>query len=217
MMPLVVPGEVLQQANALQQTASAAAGIAGPVLAGILVVTVGPGWALIGDAASFVVSVVLFALLRLERIPRPEPHTFVADLRDGWSDFWSRHWFRAVVIGASAFNLIYAAYTVLGPVSSDRHYHGAATWAAVATAAAVGSVVAGLIATRLRPRRPLRTAVPFVALAALAPVAFAVHAPVAVLVAAAAVGGAGLIIFDSLWETSVQRHIPGPPIAGQLP
>jgi MFS family permease len=34
------------------------------------------------------------------------------------------------------------------------------------------------------------------------------HPGVATVALLAAVGGAGLIIFDSLWETSVQRHIP---------
>jgi predicted MFS family arabinose efflux permease len=208
LIPSLVDADALQQANALQQTASSAAGIAGPAIAGVLVATVGPGWALVGDATSFAFSAIMLAQLRLERVPRPTRQRMITDLRDGWGDFWSRPWFRDIVIGASMFNLLYAAYNVLGPVSSDRYYHGATAWATVATSAAVGSVAAGLISVRLRPRRPLRAAVPPIALSSLAPFAFAAKLPIEVIAAAAAAGGGGLIVFESLWQTSVQRHIP---------
>lgn len=206
--PSLVTPEHLQQANGLQQTASAAAGIAGPAIAGILVVSVGPGWAIVGDAATFLVSVVLLAQLRLENIPRSERQHWLHELRAGWHDFWNRRWFRTIVIGASVFLFFYSGYTVLGPVLSEERYGGAGAWAIISTSSAVGAVVAGLVAARIRPRHPLRTAVPLIAFSCLAPFALAFLLPVPLAAVAAAAGGAALVFFDTLWQTAVQRHVP---------
>jgi hypothetical protein len=72
-----------------------------------LVVTAGPGWAIIADSASFFVSVICLASIRIGDIPRPAPQHWVRDLRDGWTDFWHRRWFRTAVLGSSLFNLLY--------------------------------------------------------------------------------------------------------------
>jgi MFS family permease len=208
LIPSLVKPEFLHQANGLQQTAAAAAGIGGPALAGILVVSVGPGWAIIGDAATFFISIVLLAQLRLISVPRPARQHWVRDLRDGWTDFWNRRWFRTVVIGASAFNFLYSAYTVLGPVTTNDHYGGAGAWAIASTASAVGGVCAGLVAVKLNPRHPLRVALPLIAFVSLAPFALAALLPVIVVAIAAAVGGASLVLFEALWQTTVQRNIP---------
>jgi MFS family permease len=208
LLPALVKPEDLRQANVLQQTSSAAAGVAGPAAAGVFVVTVGPGWAIIADAGTFFVSVATLALIQFSHVPRGKGRNWFRDLHDGWKDFWTRRWFRDVVVGFSAYNLLFAMYTVLGPAMSRRYYGGAAAWATIATASAVGSVLAGLVATRLRPQHPLRLALPVAMLGCLAPLGFATLAPLPVLATAGALGGAGLLVFESLWQTSVQRHVP---------
>jgi MFS family permease len=206
--PALVQSEHLQQANALQQTANSIAGIAGPAVAGLLVVSVGPGWAIIGDAATFFVSVALLAALRFTEVTRQAAPGLIGQLREGWNDFWSRDWFRTIVFAASAFNLLFAGYVVLGPVMSKLHYGGAGAWATVATVGAIGATIAGLVALKIRPRHPLRIGTLMLAPACLAPLAFAALLPLwAVAIAAAFVGGA-LMLFNTLWNTSVQRHIP---------
>jgi predicted MFS family arabinose efflux permease len=206
--PALVRPAYLQQANALQQTTTAAAGIAGPAVAGLLVVTVGPGWAIVADAVTFAVSAGLLLRLRLTQAPRQERQHWIRDLRDGWTDFWGRIWFRAVTLSFAGINLLYAAYLVLGPLASRRYYDGAETWAAVCTASGVGAMIAGLVAARLRPHYPLRAAVLFALLGGLAPVAFSARMPVWVVACGAALDGAGIVLFESLWQTTVQRHIP---------
>ena len=109
---------------------------------------------------------------------------------------------------AVVFNFTYAAYSVLGPVASQRSYAGAAAWATVATLGGVGSVLGGLLTMRLRPRRPLLLAVPMAALLALPPLAFAAGLPVPAIAVTAALGGAGIIVFSSLFDTTMQRQVP---------
>jgi hypothetical protein len=206
--PALVKPEHLQQANALQQTSNSIAGIAGPAVAGVLVVSVGPGWALVGDAATFFVSVVLLAALRFTEIARDTAPSLMHQLREGWTDFWSRDWFRTIVFAASAFNLLFAGYVVLGPVMSRLHYGGAGAWAIVATSSAVGATIAGLVALKIRPRHPLLVGTLMLAPACLAPLAFAALLPLWAIAIASAFVGSALMLFNTLWNTSVQRHIP---------
>ena len=100
---------------------------------------------MVADAGTFFVSVAMLSLIRFRHVPRARPQNWVRDLRDGWQDFWAREWFRDLVIGASVFNLLVGVYVVLGPVVSRRYYGGVGAWAVTATAAAVGSVLAGLV------------------------------------------------------------------------
>jgi hypothetical protein len=104
--------------------------------------------------------------------------------------------------------MLYGMYFVLGPLASRRYYGGAAAWAIVSTVAGIGSVLAGLAAVKLRPRHPLTLALAVAALAFLAPLAFAGLLPVPVIAVAAALGAGGIVVFSSLWQTSVQQHVP---------
>jgi len=206
--PAVVRTEQLQEANSLLQISFAAAGVAGPAVAGVLVVAAGPGWAIVGGTATFLISAALLARLRLAEEPHAGSQRWLVELRQGWVEFVNLPWFRNVVVGASVFNCSYAGFIVLGPLVAKENYGGASTWAAILTASAVGAVVAGLATIRARPLHPLRVAVPAIALASIAPLAMAGLLPPIAVAFAAAIGGAGIIIFESVWQTSVQRQVP---------
>src|SRR5580704_15598834 len=208
LVPAVVSPANLQQANQLQQVASAAASIAGPALAGVLVVTASPGWAILLDAGSFAVSVGLLAAMQLNNVPRPARQHFLRDLRDGWDEFRSRSWLWPMVIAFSIVNMLVGAYSVLGPVASQRYFGGAAAWATVATVGGLGSVAGGLLASRLRARHPLRLGVSVAVLGGLTPLAFAAGLPVPAIAAVAAIAGTGIILFLSLFNSTMQRQVP---------
>ncbi len=208
LVPAVVSPANLQQANQLQQVASAAASIAGPALAGVLVVTASPGWAILLDAGSFAVSVALLAAMQLNNVPRPSRQHFLRDLRDGWDEFRSRSWLWPMVIAFSIVNMLVGAYSVLGPVASQRYFGGAAAWATVATVGGLGSVAGGLLASRLRARHPLRLGVSVAVLGGLTPLAFAAGLPVPAIAAVAAIAGTGIILFLSLFNSTMQRQVP---------
>ena len=163
-MPAVVSTERLQQANALRGLTEGVGRIAGPALAGVLVVGIGPGWALAVDAATFGISAAF-----LVRIPMPahvpvESHSFLADLRDGWDDFRSRTWLWTTVASTTFGNMLFAAYFVLGPLVADVELGGAGAWALIASAFGLGLLVGGLVLLQLDPRRPVLVATLAVAL-----------------------------------------------------
>src|SRR5919199_1162945 len=51
--PQLVPPEQLQAANGLMYVTVSIGGIVGPAIGGVLVATVGPGWAIFGDGITF--------------------------------------------------------------------------------------------------------------------------------------------------------------------
>ena len=207
-MPAVVSTERLQQANALRGLTEAIGRIAGPALAGVLVVGVGPGWALAVDAATFGVSAAFLAAIAMPAHVPVESHSFLADLRDGWDDFRSRTWLWTTVASTTFGNMLFAAYFVLGPLVADRELGGAGAWAVIASAFGVGLLVGGVVLLQLDPRRPVLVATLAVALYTL-PLAFlAIPAAAVVTAGAALLAGAGLAVANNLWETTQQRHVP---------
>ena len=149
---MTVTAERLQQANSLLGLAKSAGNIAGPALAGIIVVSASPGWAIAADAATFGLSAMFLVALHVPRQAPLPSRSFVADLREGWGEFRSRTWLWVIVLAASLVNLLYATVTVLGPKVAEDDLGGAGAWALIVTLSGVGSVAGGLVALRLRSR-----------------------------------------------------------------
>jgi MFS family permease len=209
LLPQVVPAEQLQLANALRASAISAGEILGPLAAGVLVATAGAGGAIAADAATFAVSAVCLVLLRAPARAAAPSSTFVADLREGWVAFRSRRWVWTVVAYFAIGNILWGAWNGLGPVVADRDLGGATAWSVVLAAVGVGALAGSLVATQVKPRRPLVFVALTDGLFAL-PLAFLAAAPpVAVLACGALLAGAGMTLGMSVWESTLQRHIPG--------
>jgi predicted MFS family arabinose efflux permease len=113
------------------------------------------------------------------------------------------------VVGAALGNVaLAAAITVLGPIVADRELGGAAAWGAIVAGEGVGFVLGGLLALRLRPRRPLKVAMLGVLASACLFPLLAAGAPIPLIVAGAVVSGIGLELFGVLWDTTLQQHVP---------
>lgn len=213
LLPLLA-GERLQQANALRGMAMSAGRIAGPAIAGVLVVTAGPGWAVLIDAASYGVSALLLARVRRDHAPAPDDVTagtrpsFLTDLRQGFDEVRSRTWVWSIVVVFAFTNAIGAAFPVLGALVAKRDLGGAGAWAAILAFRAAGSLLAGATLLRLSPRRPLLVAVEVGMISALPLFLLAIPAPLVVIMLAGLVSGVCGMTFNTLWETTLQRHIP---------
>ena len=73
MVPVLLPPEERKAAYLLISQSESALSILGPATSGILVATVGPGWALAVDAATFLVAAGFLALARIPRAARDGP------------------------------------------------------------------------------------------------------------------------------------------------
>jgi MFS family permease len=207
--PQTVPAENLQEANALMGLTVNAADIAGPALAGVLVLTAGAGWGLAVDAVSFVVSAAFLSRLRLPSVAAAAGSVW-RDLREGWHAFRARTWlWTSVLFFTCWIAFVFSPLQVVGAQISRLYLGGAGAWAAINTAIGVGAVAGAVLAMRWRPRHPLRAAflIGLVSTPALA-VAIALHAPLAVIVAAALLEGVAMSVFNTMWFTAQHRTIP---------
>jgi len=208
LVPEIVPAAQLQQANALISFARNLLSIGGPAAAGLLIAGFGPGPAFGVDAATFAVSAVSLAMLRLPRRNLPARGSFRADLAVGWRELAIRPWYWLNLIAHALCNFAVAGYYVLGPVIAARRLGGAPAWGAISACWAVGAVSGGLLALRVRPRRPLVTSNLAMVLGALPLLALARPLATWEIAVAAALGSAGTIFLNSVWLATMQELIP---------
>ncbi len=207
--PQVVPPDRLQPANGLLRLSMNGSRILGLAIGGGLVATIGPGWALAVDAASFLVSALMLAGVRVANTRSESGTTMLADLRHGWREFVGRQWIWVIVLQFALVNAAAnAGLGVLGPVLAKRDLGGAPAWSLILAAEAAGMVLGVLVAIRFRPKRPMLaatvamfpTAAPFALLG--------MHAHVLIVASAAFIAGICIDIFAVLWDTALQQHIP---------
>jgi MFS family permease len=205
------PGQ-LQPANALRGLSFSLAAVAGPGLAGVLVAGSGPGAAFLFDAGTFAVSVACLLRLRpfvAAQATEPTPPPFRSAVREGWREVSSRSWLRAGLAAMSAYHaLVLPAVFVLGPVFISRRLGGAGAWAAVVVAFGLGSIAGDLVLLRVRPRRGLRAAALGLVLASTQAAVYGAAAPLALTCALQFVTAIGVTVFFTLWEVTLQEHIP---------
>jgi MFS family permease len=208
LVPEAVSEPFLQQANALLRIGVNATQVGGAALGGGLVAAVGPGWAFAVDAASFFVSAAVIGRMRVGA-GRGASRRFLDDLIEGWRAFAEREWLWAVVLSFSFIGAAsVGAWSVLGPATAKAELGGASAWGAILAADAVGLVIGGVVALRVRIRRPLLVGQLLTVLLALPLVLLALPAPVVVIALGTGVGGAAIEVFSVFWETALQRHVP---------
>jgi MFS family permease len=209
LVPQIVEDAHLQQGNALNGLAESGGRVVGPALAGVIIATSSPGWAVLVDALSYLVSVVSLAMVRADWSVIKPSDTFLVLLRQGWQQFWDRTWLWVVVVQSSIVNmLIFAPYFVLGPVVAKEHLRGATAWGAVLASLGVGALVGGAIMLRVHPRRPLLVAMLTSFVWAFPLVAMAYPVSTVAIAIGSFLGGGAMSVFGALWNTTMQREIP---------
>ena len=203
--------EILQDSNAATMLSSNIALILGTAIAGTIVVTIGPGWAIIIDGVTFLIAGLLVYSMRSSTpaMEQAESSSPWREIRSGWREFRARRWVWIIVL---TFSFIVAmeraVYSVLGPLVAEKKLGGPKPWSFILATWAIGSVVGVLFAGKLRPRYPIRLGILihipvffwFFSLANITNVAL-------IAVFSFFVG----IAFDFayvLWITTLQQHIP---------
>jgi len=206
--PSVVSAARLQPANALIALSRSTSQICAPILAGVVVAAFAPGWALAAAAVTFVVAAVSLGRLHLPRIARSDRPGMWSELAAGWHEMAVRPWYLSNLAAHALGNLAIATFLVLGPVIASRSAHGSTTWGLIAASIAVGSVLGGVVAFRVLPRRPLVIANLAVTISALQMVALAHSLPTPLIMATAVAGFAGTSFLNRVWTTVMQQLIP---------
>ena len=206
--PETVPADQLQQANSLLDLPQSLFSVGGPAVGGVLIAVFGTGWLFAFDAATFVVSVISLAMLRLPARSLPAAGSFVADLAEGWHELAIRPWYWINLMAHACWNFAVPALLVLGPVICARSLGGATAWGLISASFGVGAVAAGLFVLRVKPRRPLVVGNLLLTLGALPLLALAVTRSVPVICVANGLSGFGLVALNGLWTPTMQVLIP---------
>lgn len=209
--PQIVPGRRLQEANALLTFSRWAGKVAGPAFAGVLLALGSPGTALGVDAATFAVSAACLWGVRAPgvRAEDDEGESFFAELRHGWREFSRRSWMVAIILSAAISNAIYfPIFQVLGPTVARESLGGSSSWALIMALWGVGGVLGGIVAFSIRPRRPLLVSEGFIVIFALPVALLAIPASTAVIALGALVGASTVSLAEILYETTAAQQIP---------
>jgi hypothetical protein len=177
-------------------------------VSGVIVAVAEPGWIFAIDALSFVGSASFLAFLPVAAGERAERKPFLADLAEGARATWSRGWLRAELAIVAVTILGIGIFLVLGPVISQRDLGGAASWGIILTGGSIGGILGGLVALRLRARRPLVASFVAWSLSALPALALVPPLPVAAIAVAYGLFALGVAYGNNMFETVLQREIP---------
>ena len=209
MVPVLLPRELRQAGYLLMSQSRSATTIGGPVVAGLLVATAGPGYALAIDAATFFLAAGFLSLMRLPPGERPDRQDSVlGDLRAGWSFARDLGWVIPASSCALVFNALFAgAVGVLGPTIAEDTI-GSEGWGLAQSAQAVGVFVMALSLSRVVIRRPM--VVIMVAFAAMGLPMLVLGTSVDLLLLSLAFAGTGaaLSVLDLAWNMTVQEKVP---------
>jgi MFS family permease len=198
--------------NAALSGGRAIATIAGPALGGLLVTSAGPGCALAANAASYVIAAVLLSPLRPPVRSAHQPASSrpgnLRQLRNGWHTIAHSAWLWPLMLYGMLFVLLVdAPFQLISPLLSRQHYGGAIALAVSTTAFGVGSVAGSAIAWRIRPQRPLLVYIALYFLEIPLRLAWALLAPLPVLVISAGMAGLSFAAASSLWQTVLATRI----------
>jgi MFS transporter, DHA3 family, macrolide efflux protein len=160
-MTALVPQHLVGQANGIVQAQSGSAGLLGPVLGGLLVITWGLPGVLAIDLASFVFAALMTLTLRLKPTPssesesvepdsstpgKPKPRGLIADAKEGFS--WLRN--QPGLIGLMVTYAMFAFMLKFGsrlltPLILSRSNQDAGALGLVAAAFGVGNLLGGAL------------------------------------------------------------------------
>lgn len=143
----LVPRQELSTAVALQSATVQLARFVGPALGGVLLVTAGPAWAFVVNAASYFIFFV--AILFTEYRDRPSQGPMREGLRrdvlEGLSYAWSSFPVRTVLLAAAGVALLLRPFQELMAGIADQIFqHGADGLAILLSAAGVGALISAL-------------------------------------------------------------------------
>jgi hypothetical protein len=138
------------------------------------------------------------------------PPAFLAAVHAGWREVRSRRWILAGLGAMCAYHgIVLPAVFVLGPVSVSERLGGPGAWAVVVVSFGIGSVLGDLLLLRFRPRHALLVAGIALIGASCQAAVYGSGLGLAGMAVLQCGAGVGVTTFFTLWEVSLQEHVPG--------
>jgi hypothetical protein len=143
----------------------------------------------------------------MSRLTCPAAQRFWRDLADGWQEVRRHRWLTAGFLGFALGNVGIGMFFVLGPLVSRNDLGGAQAWGLILTGGAVGGVLGGLVAYRVRAPRPAAAAFAAWAWGTVLPLSMIPPLPLPAVICAGGVLSLSIIFGNTLWETALQQEV----------
>ncbi len=206
--PELVDGDDIKQANALLNTSRSAGRIVGPAVAGILVATVGGGWGIAFDALSFFIAGACMVRVRIPSHPIGSANSLLRQMGEGWAYFRRQRWIWSITGAWALMNAVQmGAWQVLGPIIA-KHTFGSTGWGLTLSVKSIGLLIASVLMLRFQFSRPLRDGMVAAAAVGIPMVVLGQSLDLPYLIAAAMVAGIGSTVSTIAWDTSLQQGVP---------
>jgi len=154
MVPNLVPRSVLANAFTMQSIAANTGAILGPVLAGVVIATLGQGWAYLFNALSFLA--VLLALSLIGPLPQEIRHGAklgLSAMADGFRFIFTRPIMLSTMLLDFSATFFASANTLMPIVARDLLKVGTVGYGWLVAAQSIGSVTAAALLSQVRALR----------------------------------------------------------------
>lgn len=208
----VAPDDERQAAYALFTISVNTAEVAGPSLAGLLLLAFNPGWILVLDAATFLVGAIQIGRAgALGRQPAATVgRSLGTEIMSGLNYVRRTRWLGVLIVSASAFQLfLLATLSVLGPLVARDALGGSSAWAVISAALGAGGIVGSTLAMRVRPKRPLLVGYALLLLGSGPTlILLALPATTAILAGTEFVAGVVIALFEAMELAAIANRVP---------
>jgi MFS family permease len=213
--PTIVPGHLLVEANSLAQFVRPfAMMLLGPLLGGLLIAAFGAGWAFVFDGGTFAFSTLMILLMRTRHEPRDADsgERLMSEVAEGLRYVIAHRWLILAMVGATVSLLAtWGPWETLLPYVIKNELHGGPTaLGLVFGAGGLGSVAAALFFGQrgTLPRRPVTALYVAWAIAMFGTAGFGLVTGVWQAMIVALATEACITILVVIWFTLVQRLVP---------
>jgi MFS family permease len=210
-MPSILPDHLLPAGNVVRGIALKGSTIAGPGIAGIIVVSLGTHATYVATSIFFLVGAAL--LVRINEGPKVASEnpqtTFVEEIREGARVVWYYKWIAAMIIMASLqLMLVIGVENVLLPVITKRDFGTASVFATAAALFSAGGAISAVICIKSKVKNPGLVSVVVWGLFILAPLVLAFPNSKSLIFGAYFIAGFSVGPWEAFWATQVQREVP---------
>ena len=211
LMPSILPDHLLPAGNVLRGIALRTSQIAGPGIAGVIVVSLGTHATYLATSLFFFAGALL--LFRIDEGPisvrESDPNRFIHDLREGMRVVWYYKWIAAMIVMASVqLMFVIGVENVLLPVITKRQFGDASVFAASAALFSVGGAISAVIFIKSKVKNPGIVCVVVWGLFVLAPLVLAFPSSAWFIFLAYTIAGFSVGPWEAFWSTQVQREVP---------
>ena len=210
-MPSILPDHLLPAGNVVKGIAYKGSTIAGPGIAGIIVVSLGTHATYVATSAFFLIgAALLFRINEGPKVASENPQTtFVEEVREGLSVVWYYKWIAAMILMASVqLMMVIGVENVLLPVITKRDFGTASVFATSAALFSAGGAISAVICIKSKVKNPGLVSVVVWGLFVLAPLVLAFPNSKSVIFIAYFIAGFSVGPWEAFWATQVQREVP---------